>query len=218
MAGDIQQFNFSVDLLRAILWQYNEAKNLQALLEAKAAWYDANHKQFWENWTRDVFDLRTANEFGIMVWSIILGQPLYVVRAPDGRPTFGFESYHTNFERGNFSSQDGTEYKLSLETARVLLRLRYYQLTGSGTVPEINRIMKDVFANYGEVYLFDQQDMTQTYIFKFSPPSDLIYLMNNFDILPRPTGVLSDYSVILNPAWGFGEYHDPFNLSNFSEL
>jgi hypothetical protein len=31
----IQEFDFSVDLLRAILWQRNDAVNLQALLEKK---------------------------------------------------------------------------------------------------------------------------------------------------------------------------------------
>ncbi len=39
----IQNFDYSVNLLQALLWQYNEAKNLQGILEAKQTWYDINH-------------------------------------------------------------------------------------------------------------------------------------------------------------------------------
>lgn len=218
MTGDIQRFDFSVDLLKALLWQYNEATNLQALLAAKAAWYQANQTDFWENWRRDVFDLRTANEFGLAVWSIILNQPLFVNKGPDDKPTWGFGEFYVNFTRGNFSSQSGSSHKLNIETARILLRLRYYQLIGTCCVPAINRMLADVFANYGPAHILDNLDMTQTYVFAFPLTSDLIFLFNNFDILPRPAGVEGDYRVTVNPSWGFGEYHDPFDLSNFSEL
>lgn len=218
MTTDIQQFDFSVDLLKALLWQYEKAENLQAILNSKAAWYTENQTAFWQDWYRDVFDLRTANSFGLSVWSIILGQPLFTNNAPDSKPTFGFGEYHVNFTRGNFSSNTGSSQMLSMETARILLRLRYYQLTGSGTVPEVNRILADVFSSYGQAYLLDNLDMTQTYIFRFVPPSDLIYLFNNFDILPRPAGVGSDYNVIISESWGFGDNHENFNNGNFSEL
>lgn len=216
--SDIQQFDYSVNLLRAILWQYNEATNLQALLEKEQIFYTDNQTAFWENWYRDVFDLRTANEFGLTVWSIILGQPIFLNKGPDNRETWGFETYHVNFERGNFGNADGSSYRLQPESARILLRLRYYQLTGSGTVPEINRILADVFKDLGKAYLFDNLDMTQLYIFTFPLPSDLIFMFSNFDILPRPAGVDSDYQVIVNESWGFDEFHENFDNGNFSEL
>jgi hypothetical protein len=214
----IQQFDYSVDLLRALLWQYNEATNLQGLLEDKKSWYDNNQSEFWSNWYRDVFDLQTANDFGLAVWSIILGQPLFVNSGPDDKPTWGFDPYYVNFERGNFSSQTGSSHRLKTETARVLLRLRYYNLTGSGTVPEINRALADVFADYGLAYLLDNHNMTQTYIFTFPLSSDLIFLFNYFDILPRPAGVASNYNVLVTESWGFDDHHENFGHGNFSEL
>jgi hypothetical protein len=72
---DIQQFDFSVNLLQALLWQYNGATNLQGLLEAKYNWYYTNQSQFWNDWIGNVFNLATADDFGLAVWSIILGQP-----------------------------------------------------------------------------------------------------------------------------------------------
>src|SRR4051812_32389498 len=102
--GDVQQFDFSVDLLRAILWQYTGATNLQALLAEKSDWYFANQQRFWTDWFNDVFDLATANDFGLAVWSIILGQPTYIASgpAPADYPAWGFGAYHKNFGNGNF--------------------------------------------------------------------------------------------------------------------
>ena len=74
---DIQSFDFSVNLLQALLWEYNEASNLQSILTQKQAWYNTNQSNFWNNWIVNVFDMRTANEFGLTVWSIILDLPLF---------------------------------------------------------------------------------------------------------------------------------------------
>jgi hypothetical protein len=216
--AEIQEFDFSVNLLKAILWQYNDASNLQNIVAAEQAFYTTHQKEFWESWVRDVFDLKTANDFGLTVWSIILGQPLFINKSFEERPTWGFGQYHVNFNRGNFSAGGNASYRLNTESARILLRLRYYQLTGSGTVPSINRILADVFEGYGAAYLLDNLDMTQVYIFTFAIPADLQFLFKNFDVLPRPAGVGSDYQVIVNESWGFDEFHENFDNGNFSEL
>lgn len=216
MTDNIQQFDHAVNLLQTILWEYDKAPNIKALLEAKQAWYDVNQKGFWEDFYTDIFDLRTANQFGLQVWSIILGQPIFINSRRNTKPTWGFGQYYKNFTRGNFSTTSGFSSPLPIETARVVLRLRYYQLTGSGTVPEINRILNDVFASYGKAYLIDNHDMSQTYIFQFALPSDLQYVFNNFDVLPRPAGVSSSYNVILGKSWGFdSNIHENFDNGNF---
>ena len=90
--NQIQAFDFSVDLMRALLWQYNDAARLEALLRQKQTWYDANQSAFWSDWLADVFDLRTANDFGLSVWAIILDIPLIVASAvdPSDKPLWGF--------------------------------------------------------------------------------------------------------------------------------
>lgn len=217
MATDIQQFDYSVDLLKALLWQYNEAANLQSLLEAKALWYKANHEDFWNAWYTDVFDLRTCNDFGLTVWSIILRQPLFSLATESGTPTWGFGVYHTNFTRGNFGGAQGAIHRVSTETARILLQLRYFQLTSSGTVPEINRMLKYVFAEkYGLAFIQDGNDMNQTYTFTFELSADLRYVFKNFDVLPRPAGVKSRYVVSLAESFGFDEFNANFDNGNFT--
>jgi hypothetical protein len=214
---DVQEFDFSVGLLRAILWQYDDAPNLQGLLEQKQAWYDANQSEFWRRWLTDVFDLRTANDFGLAVWSIILGQPTFISNGPSPatKPTWGFGQYYMNFTRGNFSTTTGNTYQLPTAIARVVLQLRYFQLTSSGTVPEINRMLKFVFEPFGPAYLLDGLDMTQEYFFGFLLPHDLQLALDTFDVLPRPAGVESSYSYAGRQYFGFGMNHANFTRGNF---
>lgn len=191
--SDIQEFDFSVDLLKSVLWQYDNATNLQGLLAQKQAWYDINQRVFWESWITNVFDLRTANDFGLSVWSIILGQSLFTTfPQPSTLVYWGFGSSNQNFLNGNFASLNGGSSVYTTPTARLLLRLRYFQLTSSGTVPETNRMLKYLFGDdYGDAYLVDNLDMTQTYTFQFVIPAEISYMLNNTDVLPRPAGVKS---------------------------
>lgn len=194
MTTTIQAMDYSVNLLQALLWQYNDAANLKAILQSRQDWYTNNQTEFWENWYTDVFDLRTANDFGLSVWSIILGQSLYVNLTSAGRPTWGFEEFHRNFDRGNFASPSGSSVRLSTETSRILLRLRAYQIQSAGCVPEINRMLADIFGPYvpaGDVpaYVIDGLDMTCTYRFLFQLSTELQFVFQFFDILPRPAGV-----------------------------
>lgn len=197
---NIQAFNFSVDLLRALLWQYNDAVNLQSILRQKSEWYSRNHTEFWNRWIADVFNLRTANDFGLAVWAIILDMPLTVgIPGSGARPVFGFGQYNQNFTNGNFGRDSAGVAGLTTEQRRVVLLLRYYQLITDGTVPHVNSILKDVF---GQGYVLDHLDMTCSYIFPQSLSSTMIQVLENFDLLPRPAGV--EVNILINPDEVFG--------------
>jgi len=216
----VQQFDFSADLLQALLWQYNDAERLQAILQSKQDWYNANQEQFWSDWVVDVFDLRTANDFGLSVWSVILEQPLTatVEPSPATQPAWGFGEFHKNFGRGNFIRSGTSPRTMTREQSRILLQLRYAQLVSRGTVPEINAILKLLFGDLGLSYVLDGHDMTMVYVFRFVPPSALFDVLDSFDILPRPAGVRLRKVIALDTStWGFGLYHRNFDRGNFSE-
>ena len=214
--SQIQAFDFSVDLLRALLWQYNDAARLEGLLQQKQDWYDANQSAFWNDWTADVFDLRTANDFGLAVWAIILDIPLVVASQGDdaNKPIWGFGQYRENFTNGNFASTAAA----SLTTAqkRLILRLRYFQLVTTGAVPEINEFFAYLFAPLGRAYVNDGYNMTARYVFEFPLSSAFEMVLTEYDLLPRPAGVKIDYVVIGDAdGWGFGRYHENFTNGNF---
>lgn len=213
----IQQFDFSVDLLQALLWQYNDAAKLQAILTAKQAWYDENQRDFWASWYHDVFNLQTANDFGLAVWAAILNLPLVITPAGSGdREVFGFGDHNTNFENGGFGRDEGGSTGLTREQSRLTLRLRYFQLVTNASVTDINDFLAYVFADLGSVYVLDNLDMTATYIFRFQPTAQLLLVLETFDLLPRPAGV--KIQVLVNPgdSFGFDPYYSNFENSNFS--
>lgn len=221
----IQEFNYSVNLLQTILWQYDQANNLVGLINAKQNWYNTNQSSFWESWYSNVFNLLTANEFGLSVWSYILNVPLFNLNTPepDDKPIFGFnkldptwptlENTYLNFENSNFSIRGNTIY-LTVEQQRFLLRLRYFQLTTRGDVTDINQ-----FLNYlintsnigytGKLYMLDGLNMTIVYVFTTVDfPPNLLKVIDILDIFPRPAGVLRRVHINYENVFGFNKY-DP---------
>ncbi len=156
---NIQGFNFEVDILQVILWQYNNATNLVSLLNDKQSWLQSYQTEFWynpgttsaEGWYQNVFDLLTANTFGLAVWAILLNVPSYLPAAslPPNSQIWGFNAFtddtHTALEnsylnfgitsstQSNFSNINQT-LSLTDEQQRFLLRLRYYQLITRGQI------------------------------------------------------------------------------------
>ncbi len=196
MSSTIQEFDFSVNTLRALLWEYNDATNLQELLELFQQWYVVNQTVFWQTWYADVFNLITANDFGLAVWAIILGIPLQTSSSPSNKPNWGFGPYRRNFNRGNFVSDEGLII-LRTEEKRIILRLRYFNLTFNYNIVDINRILADIFAAYGPVYIQDNLDMTITYVFNYNLSNRLKYFFIKYDALPRPAGV--KLNIVVSP-------------------
>lgn len=212
----IQAFDFSVDVLRGLLWQHNRATQLRALLESKQAWYDAEHRDFWTDWLRDVFDLRTANAFGCQVWARILG--IRLAPPPNGNagPAWGFGEFNENFDNAPFATTGPEAVQLTVEQQRIVLRLRYYQLTIRPSVTEINRMLRDVFRDVGLVYVLDPRDMSDiTYVFTFIPDPRLVFVLTEFDILPRSATVGVQLTTTAREAWGFGPDRQNFDNAPF---
>ena len=198
------------DLTKALLWRHNDAVNLQALINNKQAFYDEQVTQFFDEWYRDVFNLDTANDFGLTVWGIILDFPVSVNDTPShqANSAFGFGEYRKNFG-SQFAPSDET-LSLSSEVARIVLKLRFYNLVTRATIPECTAIVKEVFKDYGECYCLDGLNMTIRYVFNFDLPSSIRQILNNFDLLPRQNSVEAVYIDSPNSRFGFGQYRKNF--------
>lgn len=213
----VQQFDYSVDLLQAILWQYNDASKLISLAQQKSEWYEENQRDFWDNWYTDVFNLQTANDFGLAVWARILNVPLVAtVPASEDRPVFGFGIHNLNFFNGNFGRDVSGTVNLTTEQKRLVLRLRYFQLISNGTVPEINAFLRLLFGSEGAVYVLDSLDMSfAVYVFDFVPAASVLFVLEQFDLLPRPAGVGTSILISPGDSFGFAPYYLNFENGNF---
>ena len=190
----IQEFDFSVDLMQVLLWRFNSAPFLTALVQSKQNWYNANHQQFWENWYTNVFNLDTANEFGCAVWAIILGLPVNLgTGTPSSNVPFGFGSFNQNFFNSNFSPMERDPVYLTVAQRIIILKLRYYQMTSRGTFLVDNQFLAKLFG-FGNAYIIDNLDMTSTFKYKNSViSSGMMALIEQFDLIPRPSTMAMTY-------------------------
>ncbi len=212
---NIKEYNCNINLLSALLWQDDNTVNLKGLLEAKQSWYQKNHCEFWENWQRDVFDLNTANDFGIRVWSEILNIQLFATNeaSPDDFMAFGFDHVGAeNFDSGNFATDSNQSFLITTEQRRTLLKLRFFQLITRAAIPEINRFFATIFSN---IYALDGNDMTMTYVNLDSLPSELRRAIVELDLLPRPAGVSIDFASTAFDSFGFSDSSTNFDNGNF---
>lgn len=177
-----KRIKLAPDLLANVTWQYDSAPNLKGLVTKKQDWYATNWGNFWNNWQASVFDLKTANRFGCVVWSIILDVPSELVFNPQAgqTPPFGFGGGRENFYEANFfGSADSVT--LTLEEARKLLRVRYYAQTMSTTIVNINGMLKDVFGEDGGAYIEQTGGGAATPPFGFGPYRQNFCTPSNFN-------------------------------------
>ena len=213
----IQAIDCSLDTMKALLWQNDNATRLKALITLKQQWYEKNHCEFWSNWIRDVFDVRTANDFGLGIWARILDISLGVdIPSSRDKEAFGFGVHQQNFGNGNFARGQAGQLALTIEQKRLVIKLRYFQLTSRGTVPEINIFLKELFGDKGNVWVIDSYDMTYvTYFFSFNPDSQLSFITEFYDLFPRPASVGVRFAVQYRLGFGFGIDHLNFNQGSF---
>lgn len=202
-----------VDLLRALPWQYDATTAFRSLATQKQAWYEAYLAGFWSDWFRDVFNLQTANSFGLSVWSIVLDLPLPFAAEDAVRPSFGFDPYDLPFDQSNFGQDGPGGDTLTVEQRRLALRLRYFQLISDGTVPTINAFLADLFKASGPAYVLDDRDMTCRFIFEFEPDPLLFSVITDLGLLPRPAGVEAFVLTAIpgGAKFGFEPFYKPFD-------
>ena len=192
----IQDIDTSANLLRAILWQYEGAAKLRQIVDAEQAFFNDAQEKFWADWLRDVFNFNTANDFGLAVWARILDINLGVdVPASGNESKWGFSSNNENFGAGNFGRSRSGEVSLTTDQKRLIIRLRYAQITKRPTIPNINETLAEAFKGFGgSAYATDNLDMTMDYWFQFTIPSSLRFVLQKYDLLLRPSTVGYTYN------------------------
>ena len=176
--------DFSSDALQVLGWQDSNSPNFLSVVHGHKKITDKLKKDFLDSWLKDVYTLETANEFGLKVWSIILNVPLFGTNTPSdlNYPAFGFDRDTTggapnsgNFDNSNFATDTNSQYRLTVEEKRQILKLRYYNLVSRGNSFETNRFLQDVFGN-GIIHVANNQDMTIDVVITGSISQEVIYV------------------------------------------
>ena len=187
------QIDPEINLKQCLLWQYNNAPALRALILQKQDWYKTHQEDFWNYWYNSVFNLDTADDFGLTVWGEILDFPRQV------------------------KSVDGSLHVLTTEQYRTVLKGQMLKFNMGVTAPEVNKWLSVVFGAQGKAYCLDNLDMTVVpFVFEQNPSDEILWLLSNVDFLPRPAGVGYEVRLIGNDVFGFnGSGLQPFNQGIF---
>lgn len=149
---------FNGDISQSLKWLQNNAPGIQALIQKKKDWYATYHDKFWSDWQANVFDLRTASPFGLMIWAIILGVPTGNLGLQFAVASWAYGPLRQNFVYsgtdatlenpnllgGNFYGGGTTEITI-LSEIRKILQLRYVALVSNGNLPFINYMLNMIF-------------------------------------------------------------------------
>lgn len=176
--------DFIIDLQKTILWQYDKANKLRSLIDQKQQWYKTNVTDFIKDFFWNIFNIDTANEFGLSVWGKLLNLDRTVV-------FIGGQSHYLTVEQYRFLLK-GQILKFNMKNV---------------SVPEINRYLRAIFneQDNSNAFVRDNHDMTLIYTITKDMGVNqeaIIQLLNYYDFLPRPAGV--NINVVFNYNGYFG--------------
>lgn len=205
---------FNGDLTQAMKWMQSNAPNIQSLVNQKAAWYAKYNDSFWSDFQVNTFDLRTANNFGLLIWCIILGVPsqLFGLYPTGDAWAYGtnrqnyiydptFDPGHTlpspNTIGGNFYGGGNTTV-VDLADVRAALQLRYVALVSNGSVKWINYMLNWIFGggepwNFaaGKYFYLADNTLTQDTVFTVALQSNGVTIPSANYTINQTTGAVT---------------------------
>lgn len=119
-----------------------------------------------------IWDVRTAVGNGLNIWGKIVNVSRVIPSAPASLPPI---------------TLDDTDYQ-------TLILVKAAANIGNVTVPTLNKLLQQIFAGSGLVFVQDNLNMTLTYVFLFNPSIEQLAIIENSGAMPRPAGVLVDYA------------------------
>lgn len=205
-----------------ILTQYSASQKLLAIISTfnQAASID----EFTETFIRDVWDISTNLTYGLDVWGKIVGVSRYI-KAGIENNSFGFSeadsgdanNYPSPFNDEPFYAgiQETETVRLSNDAYRTLILCKAFSNISLATIPEINKFLSILFAGRGSAFSVDYGDMVMgiTCAFYLAPYEKSI--LENFDVLPIPSGVMVEAREVVPPYFGFSQDAYPFNDGTF---
>lgn len=182
------------DWKKTIYPQYANSPRILKLLESLSDCINptANLVSFYDN----IWSVDTAVGYGLDVWGRIVGvqRQLKVAtgvyfgfnQAVPGVTTWGFGVFYNGQPiTSNFSLTD--------QAFRQLIIAKALANICDGSIPAINAVLLTLFADRGDCWVADNNNMTMTYTFSFALTPVDITIISQSGVLPRSTGVGANF-------------------------
>lgn len=185
------------DYAKTVLSQYANSSRLLTILEGWNQAFDP--APLIDLWYERVWNLSTAQGYGLDVWGRIVGVSRVLPISLD--KYLGFSEANDLTEEGFnnapfYSGSSATSnYRLSDDAFRQLINAKAMANITDGSITSINAILMTLFAGQGDAWVKDNGDMTMTYVFDFIPTAVQVSIIQNSGALPRPAGVGVSYQI-----------------------
>lgn len=202
--------------------QYSNSPTLLALLDNFDQWVDLS--KFSAQFLAYVWDISTAEGFGLDIWGRILGQSRYVEAAQTPGDNFGFDAFptvgQTNWKPWSQAPFYGgaaagnIAYALVDDYYRKLLLVKAAANIAACNVPSLNALMRSMFGDRGKCYVGYDLDfpMHIGYHFDFMPTNVERTIIES-GLFPIPAGMTVEYiyRVVDYSPFGFKGGNDGAN-------
>lgn len=184
------------DAVNDVQAQYRDT-NIKVLIEGIADIKKRYLGKGLESLQNDNLSIATAKEDGLNMWGFLLHFSRYIPTDPSSNDINYFNFNNKNFRRLQFVNPNNPSYgTLTDDIFRKMLLLIYQQMFVVNTIPNINNFINDFFDGFDKIEVRDTLDMSyQVYVFYNDGnfPVWLKWILDNYDILPRPAGVGAKY-------------------------
>lgn len=183
------------DIQKTIISQYANSPGICTIIDAQNQSIDpAATIDLWYN---NVWNVQTAIGYGLDVWGRIVGVSRVLSVAADTYLGFNEANDLTEDSWNNGIWYSGTSatsnVALSDSAFRTLIFAKAYANISDGSITSINNILMTLFGASGECYVVDNENMTLTLHFSFTPSAVQVAIIENSGVLPRPSGTTISY-------------------------
>jgi len=187
---------------QTLLSQYCDSPTIDGLLSSYNSAVDpaTDIANFYVN----IWDVNTANGYGLDVWGQIVGVSRYLQVSASNY--LGFDEAYTAptattgpqpFNQAPFASgvPATTTFALTDNQYRQLIMVKAGANISNLSIPSINALLRAEFASnngidpYGDAYVVDLGGMAFEYYLDFHPNAAQIAIITNSGVFPRPAGV-----------------------------
>lgn len=147
-----------------------------------------------DNFFSTIFNVATANLFGLAIWSRIVGIPQSLI------------------------AELGT-YLDDADTFRSLIMLKALANISRASAPAQNQLLQNWLGAGSRAYVQDLGNMAMSYVFEFALTPTQLLILKQSGIFLRPAGVLTNIVATAFPVFGFSEMGTawawPFDQATF---
>ena len=158
-----------------------------ALINDFNEWIDP--EQNIQNFYDKIWNIHTAQGYGLDVWGRILGVTRYLTI--NTTKVLGFVHSFYPFNEAPFFNGTGSHSNFALadEPFRLLLLVKAMSNICGCTIPSLNKLISYLFQNRGKCYVRDLGGMKMAYELEFVPTDVELAILTTPGVVPVPAGV-----------------------------